>query len=242
MNNKKQLFINILLIVSILCFSFLLIRVIPKSKYTPVNNNVDNTVIEVEDKKVEKKYDLNSIREQYNNEDIIMYIEIPNVLGTPVCQGEDNDYYLNHDLYKNYDFKGTVELDYRNKLDDRKLLLYGHSGDYNDLAFLPLNNYINESFYKDNKYIYIYTDEYEIHYQIFSSYIETSDFDYVNLNNFNGLSYSEHLNKLKNKSLYDTGVEVNDDKVVILQTCSMNERGSAHYHLVMGKEIERFSY
>ena len=36
-----------------------------------------------------------------NGEDIIAYINIPNVLETPIAKGIDNDYYLNHDLYKN---------------------------------------------------------------------------------------------------------------------------------------------
>ena len=75
-------------------------------------------------------------------------------------------------------------------------------------------------------------------YKIYSSYIETSDYDYVNLNSFNGLSWEEHINKLKNKSLYETGIELEEnDNIIILQTCSMNEEGFQKYHLVIGKEV-----
>ena len=153
-------------------------------------------------------------------------------------QGEDNDYYLNHDVNHNYDIKGSVILDYRNTISDRKLLLYGHSGKEQDLPFLPLKNYTDKAFYDLHNTIYLYTTEGKKTYKIFSAYIEDSDYDYVNLDNFNGLTYYEHINKLKNKSLYDTGITLKEnDKIIILQTCSTNNIDAHKYYLIIGKEI-----
>ena len=155
----------------------------------------------------------------------------------------DNDYYLNHDLYKNDDYRGTVEMDYRNTISDKKILFYGHSGEEQELPFLQLNNYIEEQFFRDNPYIYLYTKEDERKYRIISSYIETEDFDYVNLISFNGLTYKEHIEKLKNKSLFPTEAEITEESnVIILQTCSMNNRGNEHYHLTIGLLEERNTY
>ena len=182
------------------------------------------------------KIDVKSEIEKYNNPDIIGYIYIPNVLSSPILKSTTNEYYLSHDNYGNYDKKGTITMDYRVNMKDKKILLYGHSGKETDLPFLALNNYTDESFFKKNNIIYIYdSNNTKYTYKIFSSYIETKDFDYVNIKSFNGLTWKEHLNKLKNKSLFKTDTELTDDsKVIILQTCSMVNKGNKKYQLVIG--------
>ena len=43
----------------------------------------------------------------------------------------------------------------------------------------------------------------------------------MNINFIDKEDYHNHINILKNKSLYDTGIKLNeDDEVLILQTCS----------------------
>ena len=233
MKKKKIIIISSIIIVAILSL-FL---------FVPKNTNKKKKETKPEEKTIVKKYDIDKIQIDYNNEDIIAYINIPNVLETPVAKGMDNDYYLNHDLYKNDDYRGTVEMDYRNTISDKKILFYGHSGEEQELPFLQLNNYIEEQFFRDNPYIYLYTKEDERKYRIISSYIETEDFDYVNLISFNGLTYKEHIEKLKNKSLFPTEAEITEESnVIILQTCSMNNRGNEHYHLTIGLLEERNTY
>lgn len=182
------------------------------------------------------KIDVKSEIEKYNNPDIVGYIYIPNVLNSPILKSTTNEYYLSHDNYGNYDKKGSITMDYRVNIGDKKILLYGHSGKETDLPFLALNNYTDESFFKKNNIIYIYdSNNTKYTYKIFSSYIETKDFDYVNIKSFNGLTWKEHLNKLKNKSLFKTDTELTDDsKVIILQTCSMVNKGNKKYQLVIG--------
>ena len=87
------------------------------------------------------KIDVKSEIEKYNNPDIIGYIYIPNVLSSPILKSTTNEYYLSHDNYGNYDKKGTITMDYRVNMKDKKILLYGHSGKETDLPFLALNNY-----------------------------------------------------------------------------------------------------
>ena len=182
------------------------------------------------------KIDVKSEIEKYNNPDIVGYIYIPNVLSSPILKSTTNEYYLSHDNYGNYDKKGSITMDYRVNIGDKKILLYGHSGKEQDLPFLILNKYTDESFFKKNNIIYIYdSNNTKYTYKIFSSYIETEDFDYVNIKSFNGLSWKEHLNKLKNKSLFNVNTELTDDsKIIILQTCSMVNKGNKKYQLVIG--------
>ena len=230
----KNKIIRIVTILLLICFVVLIYI-----NHTDNNNNTNNTPVTTpKPSPIEEKININELRKQYNNNDIIAYIEIPDVLGTIVMQSEDNEYYLNHDVNHNYDIKGSIILDYRNKIDDRKLLLYGHSGKEQDLPFLPLKNYTDKSYYDLHDTIYLYTTEGKKTYKIFSAYIEDNDYDYVNLNNFNGLTYYEHINKLKSKSLYDTGITLKEnDKIIILQTCSTNNIDAHKYYLIIGKEI-----
>ena len=185
---------------------------------------------------------INSLKEKYQNIDVIGLIEIPNVLEEAIVQSTDNNYYLHHDINRNDNIIGATFLDYRNNIDnDKKLLIYSHSDPEGTLPFVVLNKYNDKKFFDENKYIYLVDSNKKRKYEVFSSYVETSDFDYVNLESFNGLTYKEHLEKLKNKSLVSNDVELDDNsKVLILQTCSFREEVNSNtkYQLVIAKEIE----
>ena len=176
----------------------------------------------------------NMMEDKYDNKDIIGYLKIDNILNTPVLQGNDNSYYLNHNINKEIDKKGSVFLDYRNNIYDNKLIIYGHSGREKELSFNVLNKYNDYNFYKKHSSLLFIHDNKIDKYKIFSSYIEKEDYDYLNLKNFNG-SYIEHLNKLKNKSKYLINTNLDDNsKIIILQTCSMIDIGKSHFMLVIG--------
>lgn len=182
---------------------------------------------------------VDKLKKEYNNDDIVGVIEIPNLFKEVLVQTTNNDYYLNHTISKEDSIYGATFLDYRNDLfNDKKLLIYGHSDMEITLSFNKLSNYNNQEFYENNKYIYLYTNDKKYKYEVFSSYVETQDFDYVNLKSFNGLTYKEHLNKLKNKSNIHSDIELEEDShVIILQTCS-NGDPNHKYQLVMGLLVE----
>lgn len=184
---------------------------------------------------------INGLKEKYQNDDVVALLEIPDVLEEPIVQTKDNDYYLHYDIKKDENIIGATFLDFRNNLEEsNKLLIYSHSDPEGTLPFVKLSNYNNESFYQNHKIIFLTDHKSKRKYEVFASYIETSDFDYVNLESFNGLTYEEHLNKLKNKSLIKTNVELDENsKIIILQTCSFNQNinEKTKYQLVMAKEI-----
>ena len=155
-----------------------------------------------------------------------------------LMQGLDNEYYLNHDIEKNSNIKGSIFMDNRVTFNDRKILIYGHSGKEQDLPFLQLNKYENEDFFRENNKIYLYSKDKVYTYEIFSSYVETSDYDYVNIKSFNGLSWLEHLSKLKNKSNFEKNITLYEQsKILILQTCSMNQNiysDGGKFQLIIG--------
>ncbi len=187
---------------------------------------------------------ISKLKKTYNNDDIKPYLEIDNTdYAWVIPQGSDNKFYLKHLLNKSYDHIGTPFLDCRVDLgESKKLLIYGHNSSKYEMPFKALENYYQEEYYKEHQIVTLTTDEGERKFQIFSVYVETQDFDYYNKIDFkNEKEYFDHLQKLKNKSLYDTGVEIkSDDTILILQTCSTKKeylKYNKKFMLVIMKEV-----
>ena len=204
-NKKIILIITFILVILLLLVGVYLYKSNRKKDYylnidIESNNNVNNPI----------NYEevINNLREEYNNKDIKGVLEIDNTdYIVPILQGSDNNYYLNHDAYGNRSGMGSIYLDFRVDIDtSRKLLIYGHNSSNN------------------HKYVWITTSTAKKKYEIFSIYVETKDFSYMNVNFASDKDYLEHITKLKEKSMYDTGVEVSsEDEVLILQTCSTHK-------------------
>lgn len=137
-----------------------------------------------------------------------------------LVQTTDNIFFLNHDINGNDSNVGSVFLDYRNNLTDKKLLIYGHnSRTLNEAPFHFLENYLDLSF--SNKYdkLILETVSNTFSYQLFTVMVVTNDFQHVNLNWSNN-GYLNHIAWLKNNSIFDFQVEVsNNDQIILFQTC-----------------------
>ena len=119
----KHKILRILTILLLVCL-IILLNFKYKDNY---KSNINNTPIKKpEPAVIEEKIKIDELRKQYNNNDIIAYIEIPEVIGTIVMQGEDNDYYLRHNFLKEVSSEGWPFADYRNKFDgtDKNIIIY----------------------------------------------------------------------------------------------------------------------
>ena len=166
---------------------------------------------------------INSARKKYNNNDVVGILEINNTdYIVPIMQGDDNKYYLKHTPYGEKSSMGSVYLDYRVDIDSsKKLLIYGHNSSNVDMPFKILEEFYDRDYYDNHKYVEITTSNMKKKYEVFSVFVETSDFSYMDINFENDDEYLKHINNLKNKSMYDTGVTLSkDDEILILQTCS----------------------
>ena len=184
---------------------------------------------------------IEKLQKDYNNKDIIALLNVSNEIEEPIAQSIDNKYYLNHNLNKEDDKYGTTYMDYRIDLNkSKKILIFGHSSKYKDTTFNKLEKYYNKDYYENNKYIKLTTNDDIRTYKIFSVYIETSDWTYMNLNFNNDEDWYNHLKKLKSKSLYDTETNITkDDEILILQTCSNKEdyqKYKKKYLLIIAKK------
>ena len=224
----------------VLCIIIMLVAVyLIHDYYKDHPVDIDGDVISSNDDDFEL---INKLKTKYDNNEIVMYFEIPGLLSIPIAQTENNSFYQTHDLYREESTKGTPYLDYRNKsLTDRKLIIYGYNKMNMTLAFSKLLDYQNKGFYDKHQSIYITTEHGKKEYKVFSVFTEKEDFDYLDLTGFPGIEYYEHLLKLKEKSIYDTDVVIGEDsKVIVLQTCAL-ENGCdniAEYQVIVAREVK----
>ena len=171
------------------------------------------------------------------NNNIVGNIKINGTnINYPIVQGNDNEYYLNHTPENKKDPKGSIFLDYRNNLEDRKLLIYGHNSKTIKTAlFYDLGKYTDYPFYKNHKYISLYINDYENEYEIFSVMIVKGNKHTKIV--FNDKEFVKHIDWMKSKSIYDTGVNVGmTDQILTLQTCYYKPADS--FLLINAKKIK----
>lgn len=207
------------------------------------------TIIHIDDigkipgviKKEDKRYIEVNNSKFYNNKYFYGYLSIDNSsFKEPLYQYSDNDYFLTHNSNLKKKSSGATYLDYRVSLNTRKIIIYGHNNNRLSLPFSYLENYNDEEFYKEHKYLYLEKDNNIYKYEIFSIYVETSDWIYTKLK-FSDSEYLKHLKLLKSRSIYDSDVELSSDKrALILQTCSKDKKYSKYknkYLLIIAIEV-----
>ena len=195
-------------------------------------------------KEINYEEEINNLKTEYKNDDIVGILTIENTdFKEIIVQTTDNDYYLTHSISKESDWKGQTFLDYRLDINNsKKIIIYGHNAPNQYIPFKFFENYHDNNFFKEHKYMYVQTDKEIKKFEIFSVYIEVSDWSYFSKIRFTSdEEYYNHILNLKNKSLYETGVEINsEDNILIIQTCSYHKNYSQYekkYLLIIGKEI-----
>ena len=228
---KKNIFVVI-----IACF---LITLSTLFLFNLNNKKLDNKKVKkIINKTIENsKDDITNAKDSYGNDDIIGNITVSGTdIDEYIVQTTDNNYYLNHNLKKEYDIAGAVFMDYRNSVDDKKILIFGHNARKLDtVPFHDLEKYLDESFYRENKYVDLKFNE-DTKWLIFSVMIVKKGNNTHMKLEFDDNSWLEHLNYLKSNSIYDTGVDVSfDDRIVVIQTCNYHPENT--YILICAKKI-----
>ena len=206
--------------------------------------------IKKEDKVVEpvKEVYINNLptyREQYNNEFIKGRLKIPNIqLDTLVTRTNNNNHFLDYNLYNEYDGIGTAIFDFRNEnlSDSQQINIYGHNTEnteiYDKVPFVKLEAYTNEETFNNAQDIYLEIDEREIKYKVAAvKIINNNDDEHMIISFSNEELYQKHLDRLLSNTLYrNNNIEVTTkDKILIIQTCHYNPYDT--YLLVIAKEM-----
>ena len=184
------------------------------------------------------------------NSPVIGNIRIGGILYKDLVKDKNGEYfYLNHNIYGQYDGIGVPFVDFRTDFTGRKTLIYAHSSMAGNGPFNILQNYhYNPGFFQSNRYIDITYYGKNYRYEIFSVYTmgatdeHSDELEYFYYTKYSDEEWAETIQMYKNRSEYNTGVNVSGkDKILILQTCSMDPAYYKKYYsaniLIMAKQV-----
>lgn len=237
-NNRNKVLITILVITIILligCVVYVMYQMNSQQKaqeeYSNLASSVassisqDNTSLSIDETLAENPIDFKTLQEQ--NDEIYSWIYIPDTnINYPVCRSNTNDnFYLDHDIYRNYSFAGSIYSQYCNSIymHDRVTVLYGHNMADGSM-FADLYKFTDTDFFNKHEYFYIYRPQRKLTYRIISVYsyddrhiMNSFDFD-------DDKVFEEYLDYIQNPRSFTKVVRDNpklttDDKIVTLSTC-----------------------
>lgn len=248
MNKIEKFFLMLLIVVFAISSYFFIINLAENKKEIEVYENLQEIIENTEETTQENEFkeDLKedeykiSSKIQYNfdnilqiNSDVIGWIKIDGTnINYPIMQ--NGDFYLKHDVYKNYSNHGTPYLaSFCNIKTSDNLIVFGHHMNDNTM-FSQLEKYKNYNFYQTHKYIKVYLiSEGKVEENIYEivtafktiaysdkgfKYYSYTDFKYEN-------EFSEFKNNCKDLEFYNTGLSwSNEDKYITLSTCEYSQK------------------
>ncbi|MBQ9018986.1 MAG: class B sortase [Bacilli bacterium] len=187
------------------------------------------------------KMDINSVSLadlRKDNDEIVSWLMVDGTsINYPIVKGNDNDYYLNHNIMKDVKSSGWTFMDYRNSIDlsDDNTIFYGHNL-INKTGFGSLINLFEKKWYDEsNHYVVVLNDKGKYIYEVFSVYTIEPELYYLQNNFTNKNDYLEFLTTLKNRSIFNFNLNLNSkDKIITLSTCTDDnkERRVVHAKLI----------
>ena len=172
------------------------------------------------------------------NPEVYSWIYIPDTsISLPVCQSkEDDNFYLSHDVYKDYSFPGAIYSQSMNKTDysDRVTVLYGHNM-ANGTMFGNLHMFSDEDFFNSHPYFYVFTKDRKLTYEVISAHPYDSRHIMYSYDFSKDDVFKSWLdNALKPHASFYNARPVNLDlnsKILVLSTCANSSDGR---YLVQG--------
>lgn len=212
----------------------------------------DDTGVPAESEEIDAELGIISSFEELHkiNEDVIGFVRIPDSqLSTPVVQGTDNIYYLDHDYYKQ-NALGIPFADANAKIkvneQSMNITIYGHSardGSY----FAPLKDFTTVDYYKTHPVLTFDTIYGRGTYKVVGAFIakvkntDTAEADpeWFNYHSYIDMAQSDFdtfISEIKKRSYFNTGVDVAyGDQFVTLSTCDTEiiPSGDTPYRMVV---------
>ncbi len=188
--------------------------------------SVMNNIMEERDSDSEV-YDFGLLYEQ--NPDIRAWIVIPGTdINYPICQTDNNDFYLNHSFDKKFSAFGTLFFDYENDVKlSQNITVYGHSVK-NSQMFTNIRRYATLDYYKEHPIVQLITPEGKYEYKVFAAMVMNAvpEDDNGYLYKFNQTDFDRQrdfvnwVDEAFQRSIIQTPVDIRtNDRILTLSTC-----------------------
>jgi len=160
------------------------------------------------------------------NDDIYGWIQVDGTdISYPIVKGDNNSYYINHNASKEQNLNGAIFADYRlddSYLKNQNMVLYGHNSLYRKQMFHQLIKFKDEDFFRENRYVTIYTFDGILKYEIFAFYDTQSTSNYTRFSFPDDESFVNWCEEMSSKSWYDhdIGGFTPSTRIITLSTCT----------------------
>lgn len=177
------------------------------------------------------------------NNEIVGWLNIPNIGYYPIAMGTDNQYYLSHNEYKENSKAGVPFMNTAcgGTFDDIALI-HGHHMK-NGAMFGSLSKYKDEQFFQTNDLISVFDGEYLYLYKPFTVTLYKDGTDAVKLNKMMPNERKEYLTSLMNESMVnmEEGTQIDlTNQVLFLSTCDYTFKNA---RLLVGSVmVEKIKY
>ena len=249
-NNKLKIIILLSLLIIFICgISYIIYYFYNSNKEKHVNENILNEIdidtTQITDTKTERMLQIEELQKE--NQEIIGWLEIEDTnINYPICQTNNNDFYLTHNYKKEKSSSGSLFLDKDFDMvnGSSNYLIYGHRNKQG-LMFEDLMKYAKEDFYKKHTKIKFTTLKEDVDYEIMSVFYsrvyyqdEKKVFRYyyfVNAENEN--EYNNYVEQCKKVSIYDTGITAEyGEQLLTLSTCEYSQEDGRF--VVVAKKVK----
>lgn len=162
------------------------------------------------------------------NSDVYGKLRIEGTVIDYLLMYSGDDFYINHNFYRNYQRSGSLYIDKHNTIEprDTNLIIHGHNMK-SGIMFGSLDEYKKKEFYEEHKIINLTTlyeeEEYEIFAVFLSKVYKVGDevFKYYKFYNAaNENEFNNYIENCLNLAIYDTGIVPEyGDELIALSTC-----------------------
>lgn len=185
----------------------------------------------------------NTVRPQFQNlldinPNIVGWLTIDNTkIDYPILQSSDNSHYLNRNYKEDTSKSGSIFMDYRNQADslDKHTIVYGHQMKDGSM-FGQLDKFLDEDFFSQHKEFQFDTIYESYRVEIFSVYVTTTDFNYIQTDFSTDEAYMDFMEVIKEKSKMPTNIQITEkDNIITLSTCNDLQDPEAGRFVLHGK-------
>ncbi len=198
-----------------------------------------NFIINAETVKMSADIDIAAERSKHKNPDIIGRLEIPGLFNVILVKGTDNKYYLNKNIDRKNDIKGSTYLDYRTGPASNQINIYGHNSRIEkiDVPFRRLEKFLDKTFFDANPYIVFQYEGGKRVYKITSiKEIHQNENEHMKVG-FTGQDFVNHIEILRTNANQRREVKLDkNSNVIVLQTCSHHWQNA--YYILTGISID----
>ena len=188
-------------------------------------------------------YDFKSLYDV--NPDICAWVKIPNSdINYPICQTDNNDYYLNHNFNNEKSKFGTLFFDCKNDVkSSQNLTVYGHSLK-NSQMFTKIRQYAKLDYYKEHPVIQLITPEGMVEFKVFAAMVMNAEpkddngylYQFMKSDFTTQREFINWIEEAYQRSIIQTPVDIlPNDRILTLSTCGYEFKNQRF--VVMARQV-----